>query len=192
MQASLLDSGRVSRIARIGCLKQLPVVVMASSSHARNLLSDGNKRIISRTPGASGLLGGVGKCSPSSSDGQNDPLAGRSCGAIVLERNIVNRTRPAARDGSNALLPVRARCNRALEQSLVRCSWVRRSAGVRAMEPVPRVAQKTGTNGEENRSVKLYARLQSTRAKDSRAMFTECYAVHAMIRGGTPGKGDGS
>jgi hypothetical protein len=131
MQASLLDSGRVSRIARIGCLKQLPVVVMDSSSHARNLLSDGNKRIISRTPGASGFLGGVGQCSPSMSDGQNDPLASSWCGAIVLERNIVNRTRAAARDGSNPLLPGRARCNRALEQSLVQCLWVRRSASAR-------------------------------------------------------------
>ena len=191
MQASLLDIGWVSRVARIGCLKQLPVVVTASSNHARNLPSDGNQRIISRTPCARGLPGAIGQCSPSSSDDQNEPLASLRGDVIVLERNIVNRTCRAARLGSKPLSPGRARCNRALEQSLVQCSWVRRGADARAMK-VPRVTPRVGTNGEENGSVKRYARLHSTRAKDSRATFTECYAVPAMIRDGTPGKGDGS
>jgi len=192
MQASLLDIGRVSRFARIGRLKQPTVVETASAISPRPFLSDGSKWIISRPAGTSGLQGGRRQCNPVSSDDQNDPLANICSGSIVLERNIVNQMRPTARDAANALSRSIASGNRALEQSLVRCLSVRSSTDAGAVEPVHRGAPKAGTNGEGNRGVKLYARLQSTLAKESRATFTECYAVLAMIRDGTPGKGDGS
>lgn len=192
MQASVPDIGWVSRFARIGCLKQLPVVAIHSAIDASHHLSYGNQMVICRISAASDGRGGHRRRSRTWSDDQNEPLASRRFGPIVLERNIVNRTRPAARDGSKALSRSCSRCNRALEQSFVQRLSVRSGADAEAMEPVPRVAQKIGTNGEENWSVKLYARLQSTRAKDSRATFTECYAVPAMIGDGTPGKGDGS
>lgn len=118
MQASVLDIGRLSRVARIGCLKQLPVVATVSANNTRQFLSDGNKRIISFASGASGAIGRHRQSGPTSRDVQNDPLAGVRGDAIVLERNIVNRTRSVARDGSKALARSRARSNPALEQSL--------------------------------------------------------------------------
>lgn len=129
---------------------------------------------------------------------QNEPrsdvvsgVAGRS---FVLERNIVNRSRRAAIRSSNSVSQRVGNRNRAQEQSLA--SWLRAPFGDRddAAESLRFVPRKTGTNGEEDMPVKLYARPETIlgRNTDGQATFTECYAVLEKIMDRTPGKGDGS
>ncbi len=131
-------------------------------------------------------------------DGQNEPLAdtaNRATGDVfVLERNIVNAAQSCAtggpRNGSRGI----EGCNRAQEQSLVARKCTRIAANESVARPFRRIASKSGTNGEENLAVKLYARFEAVPGQkwDRRAAFTECYAVLEKIMDSTPGKGDGS
>ena len=131
-------------------------------------------------------------------DAQNEPLADTAYGttgdAIVLERNIVRDARRSAIDGSQTGSRGMAGCNWAQEQSLVPRERTRLACGEGASKLVRRITGKSGTNGEENLAVKLYARFEAVPGQkwDSRAAFTECYAVLEKIMGSTPGKGDGS
>lgn len=151
MQASVPDTGWVSRFARIGCLKQLPVVAIHSAIDASHHLSYGNQMVICRISAASDGRGGHRRRSRTWSDDQNEPLASRRFGPIVLERNIVNRTRPAARDGSKALSRSCSRSNRALEQSFVQRLSVRSGADAEPMkrfrasrQKLARMVKRTG------------------------------------------------
>jgi flagellar biosynthesis/type III secretory pathway ATPase len=125
---------------------------------------------------------------------QNEPRSDTASGAIVLERNIVNRAQRVAIRSSNTASQSSAHANPAPEQSLaarLRAPFGDSEGAVESFRVVP---TKTGTNGEEDMPVKLYARPKIIlgKNKDGQATFTECYAVLEKIMDRTPGKGDGS
>lgn len=190
MQAPAHDTKTASRAARMAWRKQ-PVVALRTGLPN---LSLGNKRInFPRT-----WILTTRQRNRVAREDQNEPpydiAFGARGDAVVLERNIVNRSRRAANFSSDTASRSAAKRNRAQEQSLV-ARW-RAPFGDcdGAAESFRFVATKTGTNGEEDMAVKLYARPGTIlkRNTDGHATFTECYAVLEKIMDSTPGKGDGS